>query len=618
MFKVKDKVQKAEPAQRKTKKKTKIIVFLILAIVLVAGGSFVFRRFSAKKVSETGQTSVVTRGDISKTIEGTGTIEAIEQYTVTSLVTGEVLNDYFEVGDVVSKGDLLYTIDSSDLENSIERAEHGVESARLNYDDSLKAVENTKVTAPISGVITELKVKNGDNVNNGGQIATLVNSDEMILTITFNAKDAIHTGDHASVILQNSFAAPLSGTVKTVSSGSIANSNGVLVKTVEILVKNPGGIIEGNTATATVGSYACNEAGTFSYSETAVVTAKVQGEVKNLTCIKGDKVNKGDLLLTIESDSTNKSVRQSELSLKDSQLNLKSSYEQLENYRITSPITGKVISKTVKAGDKLGDANTASEMAIIADLSTLTFDISVDELDISSIKEGQQVQITADAVSDTSFTGYVDNVSIVGTSTNGVTSYPVTIVLDGNQSDKLIPGMNVTARIVVESRKDVLKIPVSAISRGNRVTVKGEVAKPAEDKTTPPENKGNQGAPKLQEAPAGYHYVIVKTGLSDGDYIEVVSGLKEGDVVLLPDISSSTTFEQQMQGMRMNMGGGAGRQMPAGGMGGGPSGGSFSGGNRSGAMGGSTGSSGFSGANRSGGGFSGGNRSGGMSGGTRQ
>ena len=401
-------------------------------------------------------------------------MEAINEYEVTSLVTGEILTDHSEEGQLINKGDLMYTIDTTELNNSIQKAQASLEKSQLSYEQSADSLNHLTVRAGVSGVITTLYVKNGDDIQSGGKVADIVNTDTMCLKIKFNAADAqnIYAGQSATVNLENSFTT-LYGEVKSVSSGSLVNEDGVPVTNVEISVPNPGSIVPDDRATAVVGSYACNAPGTFAYYDEETVTAKTSGEVTGLTYKEGDAIKSGATLIRISSDSASNSARQSALSVQDAQLALQNLYDQMEDYNITAPISGKVIQKNAKAGENLDKSNSnATAMAIIADMSTLVFEISVDELDIKSISVGQEVQITADAIEGETFTGYVDNISIVGTAQNGVTSYPVKVVINDGEATGLIPGMNVNAQIVIDSRENVLTVPLSAISRGNQVTVK--------------------------------------------------------------------------------------------------------------------------------------------------
>src|SRR5699024_8479432 len=104
------------------------------------------------------------------------------------------------------------------------------------------------------------------------------------------------------------------------------------------------------------------------------------------------------------------------------------------------------------------------------DRSQLTFDMDISEQDISQIQVGQQEEITADALDGQTFTGVVDKININGTTTSGNTTYPVTVLVDGSP-EELYPGMNVSARVIVEEAGNVLTLPVEAVERGNTVLV---------------------------------------------------------------------------------------------------------------------------------------------------
>ena len=200
--------------------------------------------------------------------------------------------------------------------------------------------------------------------------------------------------------------------------------------------------------------------------------------------------------------------------------------------------------------------------------------MNVDELDVSKIQVGQEVDITVDAIEDVKYTGYVDYVSLIGTSTNGVTSYPVTIVI--NEPDNIIPGMNVSANIVVESKDDILTVPVSAVQRGNMVFVKSDDKTAKTDEKQADGEAKTDGKPKMNAAPDGFKAVKVETGINDDNNIEIVSGLSEGDVVFVTPTADSSSDNNMMMpggGMPGGMGGGPGGGPGGGGPGGGPGGG---------------------------------------------
>lgn len=542
----------SEGKTRKPLSKKQIIIISAAVAVAAAVAVFAVVKKSSKKKSD-GETATarVTRGSISRVLEGSGTLEAIDQYEVSALVSGDVTADFFEEGDMVSKDQVLYKIDASSIEKNIDKAQNALSQSKMSYSEAVEAYGDLTVSAPCKGVIKTLYIKNGDDIKTGDRVCDIVDSDTMTLEIKFLSSQAggIYSGQAANIEMTGGGGSYM-GTVKTVSSGSTVNSLGVPVTNVEISVTNPGAITTGDIATAVVDGTACAEPGTFKYSHEETVTAKASGKVRNLSLIEGDRVSAGRTILTIESSSVSNQVKKSALSVSDAELSLKGLQDDLDQYSISSPIAGKVIQKTVKAGDKVASQQGSTSMAVIADLSALTMTMNIDELDISSVKVGQDVEVTADALENQVFHGVVNKVSVIGTSQNGVTTYPVEVLLSDVEDTDLIPGMNVSATIVLEKKDDVLLIPTTAVKRGNKVKMLGS---------------GEE--------------VEIETGIDDGTQVEVLSGLSEGDQVEIADVPTKSVEDTMMQGMQGGMGGERG--MPGGDgapSGGGPSGGASSGG----------------------------------------
>lgn len=542
----------SEGKTRKPLSKTQIIIISAAVAVAAAVAVFAVVKKSSKKKSD-GETATarVTRGSISRVLEGSGTLEAIDQYEVSALVSGDVTADFFEEGDMVSKDQVLYKIDASSIEKNIDKAQNALSQSKMSYSEAVEAYGDLTVSAPCKGVIKTLYIKNGDDIKTGDRVCDIVDSDTMTLEIKFLSSQAggIYSGQAANIEMTGGGGSYM-GTVKTVSSGSTVNSLGVPVTNVEISVTNPGAITTGDTATAVVDGTACAEPGTFKYYHEETVTAKASGKVRNLSLIEGDRVSAGRTILTIESSSVSNQVKKSALSVSDAELSLKGLQDDLDQYSISSPIAGKVIQKTVKAGDKVASQQGSTSMAVIADLSALTMTMNIDELDISSVKVGQDVEVTADALENQVFHGVVNKVSVIGTSQNGVTTYPVEVLLSDVENTDLIPGMNVSATIVLEKKDDVLLIPTTAVKRGNKVKMLGS---------------GEE--------------VEIETGIDDGTQVEVLSGLSEGDQVEIADVPTKSVEDTMMQGMQGGMGGERG--MPGGDgapSGDGPSGGASSGG----------------------------------------
>ena len=491
----------------------------ITAVVCVAAvaAAVLLPKNSKKAVQASTQymETALERRDITNTFSGSGTISAANTYTVKSLVKGTVLTADFEVGDTIEKGTVLYTIDSSDVATSVEKAQLALEQAQRSYDDTADA---QYIRSVIGGTVASIKVKAGDYVTAGQEIATVRDDSSLLLTLEFPAADAsgFAVGQAAEVILNGTFET-LSGTVQAVAGTDTISSGNLLVRTVTIAVKNNGSLTTAQAASATINGVSALASARFDYQHQQTVTATTSGTVAAVCVKEGTAIEANTAIVQLSGTELSRQVQSAADSLLNAQLSMSDTQKQMENYTITSPISGTVIQKNVKAGDTVGTDTTASEtLCTIYDLSYLEMTLNVDELEILSIKEGQTVTITADAISDRTFTGVVTSVSAAGTTTGGTTTYPVTIRID--DTGDLLPGMNATAEIEVSSASNALAVPNGSVVRGNYVLVTKDSPSAA-------------NAVQDMTAPDGYVYVKITTGTSDDDYIEVASGLQEGDTI---------------------------------------------------------------------------------------
>ena len=531
------------------KKGRRWIVLCVLAVAVIGGGTAFLSRTRAKaaKAETTYTTASVEKRSITNALTGSGTLQPADSYTVTTLVSGEVLSDTFEEGDIVEKDQLLYTIDSSDVSTTETQAQ-------TNYTQALKA---KYPTADISGTVSEVYVSNGDAVSAGTELCRISASNDLTIDFQFSyAKDGdFYVGQPAKIYL-NGYAGYIDGTVAQIGSSSVANGTGMKMTTVRVKAANPGLVSGDCTASAVVGNYTSYGQTTVKIGTGSTITATASGKVSGLTLMPGDSVSSGQRICTITGDSVDNQ-------LKNAKASLESAQDRLDDYMVTSPITGTVVEKTVKAGDNVGTgSNSNNTLCTIYDLTYLQMTLNIDELDIDNVEVGQVVNITSDAKEGQTFTGVVTKVSVVGMTSSGTTTYPVTVRIDDTEG--LRPGMNVDAEIVLSSADGVLAIPSLAVNRGDTVLVTSDSPSAANALE--------------QEAPEGYAYVQVTTGVSDDSYIEITSGLQEGDTVAYLRTASSGS-DMMMSGMPGgDMGGGmpgGGGGMPSGGPGGGGPGGGF-------------------------------------------
>ncbi len=573
----------AEISEKEKKKKKRgrgrkgKAVRTLAVVAVIAGAAGGFWQYSKKASAPAGdmteqKTATVQRGSITSSLSSSGSLAPKDTYNITSLVSGDVITADFEEGDQVTEGQVLYVIDASSVETELNTAQNSVERAQTSYDlaveDYNQAVADysgNTYKSTEAGFIKTLYVKEGDKVSGGTRLADIYNDQVMKLKAPFLSGDAAMIGvGNEAVITMSDTGEQLGGVVTGVSSMEGTMTGGRLVRYVTVEVTNPGGLTQESSATVQIGEFVCAQESTFEPTLDTVMSADISGSVEIAAVLvnEGDYVGKGSPFFRMTDKTAENLIRtfknsmdQAKESLESSQTRLTTTQDSYENYIITAPISGTVITKNTKAGDKISTGGgSAVTLAVIYDLSELTFEMSVDELDVHSVAVGQSVEITADAFEGETFSGKVTNISLASAYSNGVTNYPVTVTLD--ETKDLLPGMNVDGNIILAHADDVLVIPVDALMRGNRVYVKD---------TSVTESNGS--------VPAGFRSVEVETGLMNDDYVEILSGLSEGDEVYVSQSSQSSGMNMMPGGMGGGMGGPGGGGAPGGGGGGAPGGG---------------------------------------------
>lgn len=465
------------------------------------------------------------RRDIVNVYDGSGTINAADSYTVKSLVTGTVLTADFELGDTIQKGDVLYVIDSSDVEGDLESAQLSVSQAQRSYDD---AADARNVRTKIGGEVSSFAVAAGDAVQAGQTVATVRDTSVMLLAVDFPAAEAqsFAVGQAAQVMPDTTFEV-LNGTIRSVSGADPSGDASLMTCTVTIAVPNAGSLTTAQAAVAQVNGVSSLNSAHFTYQREETVMATASGTVSELCVREGSTVRQNDVLLRITGKDLDKQAQNAADNLRSAELRMSSAERNISHYTIDAPISGTIVDKKVKAGDKLSANDTAMQnLCTIYDMSYLEMKLNVDELKIRSLEVGQEVEITADAVPGETYKGVISSILVAGTTANGSTSYPVTVRID--DMGELLPGMNATAKITTASVKNVLALPNAALVRGSYVLVTKDSPSAANAETS-------------MTAPDGYVYVKVTTGISDDDYIEVKSGLQEGDTIAYDNSSVSAT-----------------------------------------------------------------------------
>ena len=443
-------------------------------------------------------------GPVENTVEDTGTVTYRDNYSIVPQVSGTVVSCAIEEGDTVTAGQELYVIDAGDLEDQIEQAKLSLNSAQASLSQAQAACDDLTVTAYASGTITTVNVHVGDFVSSGTPIAQVVDRQNLKLTVPFFTEDAAGFSVGASAVISfPSRAETVTGTVKRIYDTSSALSGGRTGVYVELSFQNPGTVLSGDVASASIGGAACMDTGTVSYATEQSIYATQSGQVVSLPIQVGTAVTAGQTVMTIKNDSLTNAVTNASLSVESARTSLSQLEDKRSDYTITAPADGVILTRSVKTGDM---AAAGTPMAVLAQPEELCVHADINEQYIERIWPGQQAQIsfTDDSGQPRSYTGTVERIDDTGITSGGVTDYTVELSLDDTTG--LRDGMNVNVAILTEQKEDCLRVPSRAVSAGKVQVLRDGKATEVE----------------------------VETGISGGGYTEILQGLTTEDQVLLP------------------------------------------------------------------------------------
>ncbi len=529
------------------KNKKKIVIIGIVGIVVLLAILFIAtsrkRRVFARGVEGTTNTAIVSRGDIKVNITGSGTITPSDSKTLVSEVAAEVLEIHVAEGDKVQKGDVLFVLDSKNLTEQINTKVNTVNNLSKNVNSYKEDIANLNVYASMSGYITNFNAVVGDSINKNSSICGIIDDSTYIVSMNYyyNKNTPINEGDPVKIFIGETFTY-LDGFVSATTDLMQSADVGGQTQTIEIEINNPGYTLENRSVNSAVISTQSGVqlssigTGTIKLNNTTNLKSKSSGTIKELYIKNGSHVNKGDLIMVLENDDLYDSLETAQKSLSDANEELQNARDDYSLYTITAPFDGTITTVNILVGDNV---RTDTQLAKIVNNNEVEFDIDVDELDILDLEVGQKAYVTIDAIEETATTpleGEVTKVSIEGTTMSSVTSYPVTISLAGSESIRM--GMNCSTEIEIKSATDVLVLPVEAINtKGDTYFVLME--------------DGSQRE--------------IEVGIYNEDYIEIVSGLEEGEKVKLPETVKATETTQESADMRGNsmMGGFSNQGMPS-------------------------------------------------------
>ncbi len=495
---------------------------VIILLIIITASYFIFKGGSTTETRYL--TSNVEKGNIIVTVSGSGQIESSDSIEISAKTTGDITSVPVRVGQEVSKGTLIASIDSRDARIALETAQLTLD--KLVKPDSLTLLQKEN----------SLKKLYTDSWNNISSF--IVDMDEVVVGL-----GNLHSSGYLGY--QNKMLLSQSGKDKITSSEKAywdvkksLETTSALYKSLSSLSSNEDikNLINVSINTASKISNAVKLAqSSLDYTSDYLdegTSSKVTDVQKNLTSwtssVNGYVNSISSSLNNIEETTISLSdtvAGPDSLDLRQAELNVQTKKNALSDYSIRAPIDGIIAALTAK----VGQSASGSIGTLIAKQKIVK--ISLNEVDIAKIKLGQKATLTFDAIDSLTITGSVYGIDSVGTVSQGVVTYNVSISLDVDDS-RVKPGMSVSAVVITNSVQDVVVVPSSAIKNKNGVSYVEVFSAPL-----PVAVVGTQGSIS-STLPT---QVEVQVGLADDTSTEVTSGLKVGDIIVTKTVTSKTT-----------------------------------------------------------------------------
>lgn len=529
----------------------------IIAVILIGLTYWASTAFSSSDVGTQYTVGAVSKGSIMSTISGTGQVSASNQVDLKPKASGDVVYIGAVSGDRVKKGTLVAMLDAEDAKKAVRDAEISLESTKISYEKltapadtlSLIQAENSLAQAStnlqksydsgfnsVSSAYLDLptimsgldNLLYGNTVNRSqdnisAYVDMVKDYDERILIFK---EDVVTKYNKARASYDKSFVdyrsvnrtsdtgkieALVSETYDTTKdiSDAIKSTTDMLNFVEDILTQK-------NQQISSVFTSHKNSLNSYTSESNSNLTSLLNA-VNEITSSKYSLQEKTESLAELKAGADSFDKRSSELSLKQRENALQDAKDNLSNYYVVAPFDGLLAKMDVQKGDSISSGTSVG--TLITDQRIA--EISLNEVDISKVKIGQKATLTFDAISDLTITGKVVEVDTIGTVSQGVVSYSVKIAFD-TEDERVKPGMSVSSSIITEMKQDILVVPNNAVKTSGDVSYVEVFEDEILNKST--EAFTTTVLPKQIE---------ILTGISDDDYTEIVSGLNEGESIIV-------------------------------------------------------------------------------------
>lgn len=482
-----------------------LVILGILALIVAA--SFGWYRYTSQTKAAPApdyETIKVDKGTLISTVSATGAIEPEGQVSLVFRGTGRVGEVAIKDGDAVTAGQVLARLETEDLDLALAQAETGLAISQAQLERLKVPTEDADIVAAQAAITSaEANITSAQAAVTSAQASY----DNLQAGPTEDQKRASSASLERARVMRDQAQAAYDQVASRPEIGLLPQSVQLQQATIDFETAEANYRI--TTAPPTEAQLAAARA-QIVQSQAAVAQARASLAQAQATLTKLQRGPGASDLAVAEAQ-----VTQAELSVQQAKLTR-------ENSALTSPIAGVVTELNITAGEL---PNAARAAVVVTDLSQFHINITVDEIDIGSLAEGQPVRVTLDAVPDATLDGHIDNISDTPVSGSSGVSYRVRVVID-EAKVPLRSGLSATASIVTQELKDVVVIPNRSVQI-DRTSGRAYVEKIVD------------GIPATIE---------VELGARNEQYSQVLSGVSEGDLLAIRSGSSLDRLRSTMFG----------------------------------------------------------------------
>ena len=552
----------------------KIITGIIIILILFGG----YKLYSSL-TSTSGETQYViataAKNTIVVAITGSGQVSAPDQTDVKSKVSGDVVYVGAKNGDTVKTGQLIVQLDTTEAQKNVRDAQVSLDQAKLTlekmkglstsegdirgvkekasedlakaYEDGFNTVSNAFLDLPdvmfgLQDMLLGYTLSGTGQQNISYYYDAVYPYNANVYTFKNDATDSYNA---ARAAYDQNFI-DYKATSRFSDTATMENLIDETYNTTKLIsesIRDANNLVQLYKDTLTEQNKKPNSSTDSNLSQLSSYTGKANSYLSSLLSTKTTIQTDKETLIETNFDISDQQIKvtQAQDLLIDAQDNLNKCY-------VRAPLSG-IITKIIP---KKGDSVSASTVATIVPTGRIA-ELSLNEVDAAKIKVGQKATLTFDAIDGLTIAGQVAEVDTIGTVTQGVVVYDVQMSFDSEDS-RVKPGMSVSASIITDMKQDVLTVPSSAVKvSGNSSYI--EVF--ASSSIPVPDGQSFVSAvlPTRQ---------TVQTGLSDDTNTEIISGLNEGDRIVVRTTTGSATASTQ-QTTASGLFGGSGNRTTGGG-----------------------------------------------------